>query len=46
MGSVDFNVSEDKIVVDGNNVVDFLIKLTQYKNNKDLADNTEKLSAF
>jgi len=46
MRPIDFMVEDKQSVINQNEVVDFLINLTQYKNNKDLTINTEKLSSF
>lgn len=46
MRAIDLETKDQKMSVDKNNVVEFLIKLTQYKNNADLASNSEKLSMF
>ncbi len=45
-GTVDFELDDKKITVSDNDVVSFLINLTQYKSNKELASNSEKLSLF
>ncbi len=44
--SIDFSVDEEKTIINENNVVEFLIDLTLFKNNKELALNSEKLSLF
>lgn len=46
IGSIDFSVDEEKTIINENNVVEFLIDLTLFKNNKELALNSEKLSLF
>ena len=43
---IDIEVLDDKITVNKGNIVEFLLELIQYKNNKDLINNTEKLSVF
>jgi hypothetical protein len=43
---IDFMLGDDKIVINSNEIVDFLIELSQYKNNKELILNSEKLSLF
>jgi hypothetical protein len=45
-GSIDFEIKDKKISVNDNDVVKFLIGLTQYKNNSELNSNSEKLSLF
>ncbi len=46
VGVVDFELDDKKITVSDHDVVGFLINLTQYKSNKELAVNSEKLSLF
>jgi hypothetical protein len=45
-GVVDFEIKDKKVTVNDNDVVNFLIGLTQYKNNNELNSNSEKLSLF
>jgi hypothetical protein len=46
MNPIDFTLDDDKTVINSNEVVEFLIGLAQYKNNKELILNSEKLSLF
>lgn len=46
ISSVNFEVDDEKIVVNNNSVVDFLLELSLYDSNKELTTNSEKLSLF
>ena len=46
MPNVDFNIDDEKVVINSNNVVDFLLGLSVYDSNKELTINSEKLSLF
>ncbi|MFA5091777.1 MAG: hypothetical protein WC483_04285 [Candidatus Paceibacterota bacterium] len=46
MRPIDFKIDDEQTIVNGNEVVRFLVNLAAYKNNKELTANAEKLSLF
>jgi hypothetical protein len=46
MRPIDFTINDTQTVINANEIENFLINLTAYKNNKDLTLNSEKLALF